>query len=53
METHLIVIIKNKSDEVIYLFEIIRRVNQMWEFISLNNEKSKLDVVIYLIEKIS
>ena len=32
METHLIVILKSKSDEVIYLFEIIRRVNQMWQF---------------------
>ena len=44
---------KSTSDVVIHLIGIIRRVNQMWEFISLNNEKSKLDVVIYLIEKIS
>ena len=60
----MIVIIKSKSDEVIHLFEIIRRVNQMWQFIlfigtikSLSDVeahlfvimKSKSDMVIYLI----
>ena len=32
---------------VIHLIEIIGRVHQMWKLISLNNEESKLDVLIH------
>ena len=41
---------KSKSDVVIHLIEIIGRVYQMWKFISLNNEKSKLNELIHSIE---
>ena len=39
---------QSKSDVVINLIEIIGRVHQMWKFISLNNEKSKLDVLKFI-----